>query len=163
LQTELVAFRRLGYPVILTSTVTSEGLDAFRAALTGLVSVFVGKSGVGKTSLLNALEPGLGLRVRAVSEATDKGRHTTTQPELFDLSQGGAVVDTPGMREFGLWKLAGADLAHAFVEMRPHLGQCKFSADCTHTHEPGCAVKLAVEAGHIAERRYRSYLRMLED
>lgn len=160
---EVRAFQRLGYPVLLTSTVTGAGLDEFRAALTGLVSVFVGKSGVGKTSLLNAVEPGLGLRVRAVSDATDKGRHTTTHPELFELGQGGAVVDTPGMREFGLWKLAGADLAQAFVELRPYLGRCKFSADCTHAHEPGCAVKAAVAAGHITERRYRSYLRMQGD
>jgi ribosome biogenesis GTPase / thiamine phosphate phosphatase len=163
LRADLRAFERLGYPVLLTSIITGAGLAEFRAALTGLVSVFVGKSGVGKTSLLNALEPGLGLRVRAVSDATDKGRHTTTAPELFDLGQGGAVVDTPGMREFGLWKLSGADLAHAFVELRPYLGQCKFSADCTHTHEPGCAVKRAVEAGAIAERRYRSYLRLQAD
>ena len=160
---EVAAFERLGYRVVLTSTVTGAGLDDFRAALQGLVSVFVGKSGVGKTSLLNAVEPGLGLRVRAVSDATGKGRHTTTHPELFDLTQGGAVVDTPGMREFGLWKLSGAGLAHAFVELRPYLGQCKFSADCTHTHEPGCAVKHAVDAGQIAERRYRSYLRMQGD
>lgn len=160
---EVARFEALGYRVVLTSTVSGTGLDTFRAALQGLVSVFVGKSGVGKTSLLNAVEPGLGLRVRAVSDATDKGRHTTTHPEMFDLQQGGAVVDTPGMREFGLWKLAGADLAHAFVEMRPYLGACKFSADCTHTHEPGCAVKAAVEAGDIAERRYRSYLRMQGD
>jgi ribosome biogenesis GTPase len=154
------SFERLGYPVLLTSTVTGVGLDEFRAALTGLVSVFVGKSGVGKTSLLNAVEPGLGLRVRAVSDATDKGRHTTTHLELFDLHTGGAVVDTPGMREFGLWKLAGADLAQAFVEMRPYLGRCKFGAGCTHSHEPGCAVKAAVEAGAIGTRRYQSFLRL---
>jgi ribosome biogenesis GTPase / thiamine phosphate phosphatase len=163
LQAEMANYQRLGYAVSFTSTLDGTGLDAFRAALHGRVSVFVGKSGVGKTSLLNAVEPGLGLRVKAVSQATEKGRHTTSQLELFDLALGGQVIDTPGMREFGLWSLSGPDLAQGFVEMRPYLGRCKFGLDCTHDHEPGCAIKIAVAAGAISERRYQSYLRLQAD
>jgi ribosome biogenesis GTPase len=156
-------YQRLGYSMALISATTGAGLPEFKALLQGCVSVLMGKSGVGKTTLLNALQPGLGLRVKEINQNTGKGRHTTSHLEMFDLDFGGQVVDTPGMREFGLWKLDGADLAYAFVEMRPYLGQCKFGADCTHAHEPGCAVKAAVEAGHINERRYQSYLRMLEE
>ncbi|MGH2520962.1 MAG: ribosome small subunit-dependent GTPase A [Anaerolineales bacterium] len=160
---ELENYQQLGYAVALTSTVTGVGLEAFKAALAGRVSVLVGKSGVGKTSLLNAVQPGLGLRVKDVNRSTGKGKHTTAHLEMFDLDLGGQVVDTPGMREFGLWKLADADLAYGFVEMRPYLGACKFSADCVHDHEPGCAIKAAVEAGQIALRRYQSYLKMRAD
>ena len=163
LNAEMDNYERLGYCVTRTSTVDGTGLDAFRAALEGRVSVFVGKSGVGKTSLLNAVESGLGLRVKAISQATEKGRHSTTHLEMFDLAAGGQVNDTPGMREFGLWSLSGPDLAHGVVGMRPHLGRCKFGLDCTHDHEPGCAVKAAVAAGRISERRYHSYLRMQAD
>ena len=160
---EMQDYGRLGYAVVRTSAATDAGLDEFEAALAGRVSVFVGKSGVGKTSLLNALQPGLGLRVREVSQLTTKGKHTTSHLEMFELGDGGRVVDTPGMREFGMWALDEDDLAYGFVEMRPYLGGCKFGVDCTHSHEPGCAVKAAVEAGRIAPRRYQSYLRMRED
>ncbi len=163
LDAEMDNYARLGYRVARTSTVDGHGLEDFRAALRGRVSVFVGKSGVGKTSLLNAVEPGLGLRVKAISQATEKGRHSTTYLEMFDLASGGQVIDTPGMREFGLWSLSGPDLAHGFVEMQPYLGQCKFGLDCTHDHEPSCAVKAAVGAGTISERRYHSYLRLQAD
>ncbi len=160
---EMQDYARLGYAVARTSAAAGAGLDEFKAALAGRVSVFVGKSGVGKTSLLNALQPGLGLRVREVSQLTTKGKHATSHLEMFELGDGGRVVDTPGMREFGLWALDEDDLAYGFVEMRPYLGGCKFGVDCTHSHEPGCAVKAAVEAGRIAPRRYQSYLRMRED
>lgn len=160
---ELDNYRRLGYAVALTSAELGLGLDQLQSALTGRLSVFVGKSGVGKTSLLNALQPGLGLRVNEVSSLTTKGKHTTTQVEMFDLDFGGQVVDTPGMREFGLWQLDPDDLAFGFVEMRPYLGMCKFGSDCSHTHEPGCEVKAAMAAGHITQRRYQSYLRLRED
>jgi ribosome biogenesis GTPase len=163
LQADVEAYRRLGYPVALVSAATGAGVAEFRERLRDRMSIFIGKSGVGKTTLLNALQPGLGLRVKAVNQVTGKGKHTTTHLEMFDLDFGGQVVDTPGMREFGLWKMDGADLAHAFVEFRPYLGRCRFGADCTHAHEPGCAVKAAVEAGQIAPRRYDSYLRMWED
>jgi ribosome biogenesis GTPase len=160
---DLDDYRRLGYRVIATSAKTGAGLDQLQEALTGKLSVFVGKSGVGKTSLLNTLQPGLGLRVNEVSSLTTKGKHTTSHVEMVDLEFGGQVVDTPGMREFGLWQLDTDDLAFGFVEMRPYLGACKFGLDCSHTHEPQCAIKMAVEAGHIRPRRYQSYLRMRED
>ncbi len=158
----LADYERIGYPVLLTSAETGAGIDALSAALAGKLAVLVGKSGVGKTSLLNAIEPELGLRVSAVSRATSKGRHTTTHLEMFPLASGGAVVDTPGMREFGLWG-SGGDLAAHFPEMQPYLGQCRFGVRCHHRHEPGCAIKQAVEAGAISARRYDSFLRLLDD
>ena len=157
---EMRVYERIGYRVVMTSAVTGSGLEEFKEALKGQISVFVGKSGVGKTTLLNAIQPGLGLRVGEVSGSTGKGKHTTSHLEMFELDFGGGVVDTPGMREFGLWKADDTDVAWLFPEMRPLIGQCKFGADCSHTHEPGCAIKQAVEAGHIAEWRYESYLKM---
>ena len=159
---EVRTYRQVGYSVILTSAETGEGLDELKATLAGRVSVLAGKSGVGKTTLLNAIQPGLGLRVAEVGRHTNKGKHTTTQLEMFGLNVGGAVVDTPGMREFGLWDVAAADLAHLFVDLRPFVGRCRFGLDCTHTHEPACAIKRAVDAGQIASRRYQSYLRMVQ-
>ncbi len=162
LSAALDEYRRLGYPVVLTSAHTGLGLAGLRAAFSGRASVLLGKSGVGKTSLLNALEPGLGQRVAAVSRATGKGRHTTSQVELFPLAAegGGALVDTPGTREFGLWDVAEDELALYFREMRPHVGRCKFGLDCRHDSEPGCAIRQAVLAGDISPRRYQSYLRL---
>jgi len=160
---EVDVYRRLGYTVLLNSTLTGVGIETVRNALKDRVSVMVGKSGVGKTSLLNALQPGLGLRVNAVSQLTEKGKHTTSQLEMFDLDFGGHIVDTPGMREFGLSGLDELDLAYGFVEMRPYLGLCKFGADCEHDREPGCAIRSAVATGAISDRRYESYLRMRAD
>lgn len=162
LAAEVESYRRIGYAALLTSTVTGASLDACKAALAERTSVLIGASGVGKTSLLNAIQPGLGLRVGEVSEAASKGKHTTTYPELFPLTFGGHLVDMPGMREFGLWDVQGVDLAAAFPEMRPYLGNCRFGHDCSHTHEPACAIKEGLQAGQIAERRYRSYLQMQE-
>jgi len=159
---EVETYRNIGYPVILTSAATGLGMDEFRVALQGRVSVFIGKSGVGKTSLLNAIQPGLGLRVNEVSQATEKGKHTTTNLAMFPLDAGGSVVDTPGMREFGLWDVNKDDLAQLFPEMRPWVGNCRFGLDCTHTHEPGCAIRRAVENGQVSQRRYLSYLRLRE-
>ncbi len=160
LEAELDEYRRLGYGLALTSAVTGAGLDELRQALRGRVSVLLGKSGVGKTSLLNALEPGLGLRVAEVSRVTGKGRHTTSHVELFPLAQGGAIVDTPGTREFGLWALDADELALFFPEMRPWVGQCRFGLDCRHDEEPGCAIRQAVMRGQISARRYQSYMRL---
>jgi ribosome biogenesis GTPase len=160
LAAEVATYRRIGYPVLLTSAVSGEGIDAFRRALAGRLSVLIGLSGVGKTTLLNTVQPGLGLRVGEVSRATDKGKHTTTNLEMFPLDGGGHLVDTPGMREFGLWDVRGDDVAATFLEMRPYLGRCRFGAGCTHEREPDCAIKNAVAAGHIATRRYQSFLRM---
>lgn len=156
-------YRRIGYPVTLTSAQNNLGLEELREILTGKASVLVGKSGVGKTSLLNAIEPGLGLRVQTVNETTGKGRHTTTHLEMFPLAAGGAIIDTPGVREFGLIGLTPEDVAGCFPEMRPFLGQCQFGQSCRHEDEPGCAIRQAVMEGAISPYRYKSYLRLKVD
>lgn len=158
LEAAVQEYRRIGYPVLLVSALSGEGLDAVRQALQGKLSVFLGKSGVGKTSLLNALEPDLGLRVQAISLFTGKGKHTTTHQEMFPLAGGGAIVDTPGVREFGLWDVGDGEIALYFPEMEPYLGRCRFGLDCHHDEEPGCAVRKAVMAGQISPRRWQSYL-----
>ena len=160
LEDELRVLEKVGYRVLRTCALSGEGMDEFKDVLKGKVSVLVGKSGVGKTTLLNAIQPELGLRVREVSKSTDKGKHATSHLEMFALDFGGSVIDTPGMREFGLYGDPGVELAYLFREMRPHLGQCRFGASCSHTHEPDCAIKEAVEAGDISERRYKSFVRM---
>ena len=160
IQAVMAEYQAIGYPVILTSAVTGAGLNELDAALSDRLSVFAGKSGVGKTSLLNALEPGLGLRVQETSRSTGKGRHTTTHFEMFSLASGGAIVDTPGIREFGLWDVEQDDLALFFPEMRPFVGTCKFRLGCEHDQEPGCAIRQAVELGTISPYRYQSYLKL---
>ena len=152
-------YSKLGYPVIYTSAKTGQGVDALRDEMAGKISALAGPSGVGKSSLLNAIQPNLGLQVRSVSEATSKGRHTTHVRELFPLDVGGYVADTPGIRSLALWDTEPEELDAYFVEMRDRVANCKFS-DCTHTHEPGCAVRDAVEKGDIALERYQSYLRL---
>ncbi|HEY4722577.1 MAG TPA: ribosome small subunit-dependent GTPase A [Anaerolineae bacterium] len=159
----MAEYQTIGYPVILTSAVTGAGLKELNTALSDRLSVFVGKSGVGKTSLLNALEPDLGLRVQATSQSTGKGRHTTTHFEIFSLAGGGAIIDTPGIREFGLWDVEQDDLAWFFPEMRPFVGTCKFGLDCEHDQEPGCAIRKAVGAGMISPYRYQSYLKLKQE
>jgi ribosome biogenesis GTPase / thiamine phosphate phosphatase len=156
-------YRQAGYPVVLTSTVSGEGLEELQEHLAGRTNVLVGKSGVGKSSILNVLQPGLGLRVNEISRYKDRGKHTTTHLELFPLDFGGAVIDTPGTREFGLWGVEEGDLALYFPEMRPFVGQCKFGLNCSHDEEPGCAVRQAVASGEISPRRYMSYMRLFED
>src|SRR5688500_12712789 len=161
---EIEIYRRIGYPVLLISAVTGEGIEELKQALQGKQSVMVGKSGVGKTSLLNAIQPGLGLRVKAVSKGElGKGRHTTTYLEMFKLDFGGALVDTPGVREFGLWNVAAEELADLFPEMADYVGQCKFGLSCRHDQEPGCAIRKAVMGGVISPYRYQSYMRLREE
>lgn len=150
-----------GYPLILTSVPQARGLDQLREAVCGRSSVLTGPSGVGKSSLLNALEPGLGLRVGHVSEAVRKGRHTTVAAQLIPLACGGFLADTPGLREVGLWGIEEGTLDTLFPEFRPFLGDCRFRHSCTHTHEPDCAVRQAVETGEVSRERYDSYVRML--
>ncbi len=163
LNTRIELYRSIGYPVIVTSTKTSEGLEDLRQILADQHSVLVGKSGVGKTSLLNAMEPGLGLRVKSVNQSTGKGRHTTSHLEMFYLQGGGALIDTPGVREFGIYGLESADVAAFFPEMAPLLSQCKFGLSCQHDEEPGCAVRQGVMEGRISPYRYQSYLRLKDD
>jgi ribosome biogenesis GTPase len=164
LEEALGVYRGIGYKVRCVSAVTGEGLDELKEVLRGRVSVFIGKSGVGKTSLLNALQTGLGLRVRSVGEGKlGKGRHTTTHLEMFPLDIGGAVVDTPGMREFGLWDVSEDDLALLFPEMRPLVGRCKFGLDCRHDSEPGCAIRKAVTDGRVSPLRYQSLMHLQEE
>jgi len=153
-------YERIGYPVVLTSAAGGRGIDALRGRLSGKISAFAGQSGAGKSSLLNALEPGLAVAVGETSAAVGKGRHTTRHTELHPLAGGGWVADTPGIRELATWRIPEADLDRCFVEMRPHLGACAFG-DCTHAHEPDCPVKAAVAAGDISPERYDSYLRLL--
>lgn len=158
----LAEYERIGYPVLRVSARTGEGLEALRERLAGRISAVVGPSGVGKSSLINALEPSHDQRVGAISEALGKGRHTTRVGELLALTGGGKVADTPGLREMGVWRMDPGELEWAFLEFRPFLNQCRYS-DCSHDHEPGCAVRAAVEAGAVSAERHDSYVRMLTD
>ena len=155
-------YEAIGYPVIHTSTLSGEGIDALRETLRGRISVLAGSSGVGKSSLLNAIQEGLGLRVKNVSDATGKGLHTTRHVELIPLDIGGYVADTPGIRSLALFDLEPEELDAYFREIGPLVDQCAFS-DCTHTHEPNCAVRAAVEDGRVSFERYDSYLRLREE
>ena len=161
-QAMFAIYEDIGYPVLYTSAKTGAGLDDLRACLRDKLSLLAGSSGVGKSSLLNAIQPGLGLRVREVSEATTKGLHTTRHVELIPLQEGGYVADTPGLRALALFDIEPQELDAYFREIAPLVSECQFS-DCTHRHEPNCAVRAAVEAGQIAEERYESYLRLREE
>lgn len=161
LAVRLDLYARLGYPVVRCSAAHGDGIDRLRTRLAGHVSAFVGASGVGKSSLLNAVEPGLGLRVSSVSGVTNKGMHTTTGTRLVPLGgpAGGYIADTAGIRAFALDGAGIERLDWCFPEFRPSLGRCPH-ADCTHRHEPACAVREALAAGAVDDQRYRSYLRL---
>lgn len=151
-----------GYPVMEVSALTGEGIEALREACRGHVSLFSGVSGVGKSSLIKALDPSLDPRVGEISDVHLQGKHTTTFYEMYSLASGGFIVDTPGLRGFGLVDLKKEEIALYFPEMLKAAQDCRF-APCTHTHEPGCAVKEAVENGEISYERYSSYLGMLDE
>ena len=155
-------YGRIGYDVVYASARTMLGVDELRDHLAGRLSIVTGPSGVGKSTLLNAMQPGLRLATGEVSDALHKGRHTTTLAELLPIEgpRGGYVADTPGIRELGLWQVPTTELAAAFPDFRPHLGHCAFN-DCSHVHEPRCGLRAAVESGAVSAERYDSYRRML--
>ena len=155
----VIAADRLIIPTLLTSAKTGQGLPRLREILANRATVFSGQSGVGKSSLLNAIQPELALRVKTVSEQNQKGRHTTTTAELIKLETGGWVVDTPGVRQLQLWDTRPEEVEMYFREFRPFIARCGFP-DCTHTHERTCAVKDGVQRRLLSERRYMSYIGM---
>lgn len=154
----------LGYQMMFTSIETGEGIEELRSAMDSGIHVLVGPSGVGKSSLLNALRPNLELRTGGISESTQKGKHTTTYAELVPIGalriDAGFIGDTPGLREFGLVDIQAGELSHYFVEFRDHLNECRFP-NCTHDHEPGCRIKELVDEDVLAVERYESYINML--
>ncbi|OGO40974.1 MAG: ribosome small subunit-dependent GTPase A [Chloroflexi bacterium RBG_16_58_14] len=152
-------YSRLEYSVVYTSARSGQGVDQLRQQLLGKISVFAGPSGAGKSTLLNRLLPNLDLAAREVSQATSKGKHTTVWRELYPLADGGYVADTPGLKALALWDIEAEELDGYFPEMRPLVASCQFN-DCSHVHEPGCAVLAAVADGRIHPERYESYLRM---
>ena len=159
---KFAAYEKAGYAMHYTSTKAQHGLVELRAALQDRVSVFSGPSGVGKSSLLNALYPGLSLRVGEISESVNKGRHTTVGAFMHPLPGGGYVVDTPGLREVGMWAIAASELDRCFPEIRALRDECRF-ADCTHRAEPECAVREALSEGKLDRERYESYVKLREE
>ena len=155
-------YEKIGYPVHYASAREGIGVEELADALAGRVSVVTGPSGVGKSTLLNAIQPGLRIETGPISGAVHKGQHTTTMAELHPLTTGGYVADTPGLRELGLWRIPESELAGCFPDMRPFLAGCGFN-DCRHLTEPRCAVRTALTAGQISEARYDSYRRLLLD
>jgi len=156
-------YEQIGYSVIYASALSGQGVDEIRDRLSGRISLIAGPSGVGKSTLLNAVHPGLNLATGAVSETLHKGRHTTTSSELLpvDGPMGGHVADSPGLRQVGLWDIPPDELAWCYPDLRPFLGDCRF-ADCSHGPEPGCAVTDAVARGAVSAARHDSYRRLFE-
>lgn len=161
LEDTLEPYRRLGLDIHLLSAETGQGIEALRHRLAGTTCAFVGHSGVGKSSLSNTLDPSLELTVGSVRSRDGRGRHTTTAAALYELAGSIELIDTPGIRSFGLWDIAPQELAWYFPDFGPHADGCRFP-NCSHSHEPVCAVKDAVEEGALDEARYDTYLRLLE-
>ncbi len=156
-------YEGIGYEVVPSCALDGRGVERLEEIIAGRFSVFAGPSGSGKSSLLNVLEPGLGIKVREVSEKTLKGKHTTSNVTVFRLDNGSLVADTPGFRELGFWRIGVRDLGFLFPEFREHLRDCRYGGSCLHSPEPGCAVKEAVAAGSIDADRHDSYVRLLEE
>jgi ribosome biogenesis GTPase len=161
-EAQFAPYARMGYTVLYTSALLGIGVDELRAVLKDCLSVFTGPSGVGKTSLLNHIQPGLGRAIKQVSQSRQEGLHTTRDSELVKLSDGGYLADTPGIRTLMMWDVEPEELDGYFREIAPLVPDCRF-ADCTHRNEPGCAVRKAVEAGTISRARYQSYLNLREE
>jgi ribosome biogenesis GTPase len=155
-------YSRIGYEVRKCSAITGDGMDEIRDMLKGKITLLGGQSGVGKSSVINALQEGLGLKTQIISDYSGKGQHTTTFAEMFELDNGGSIIDTPGIKTLSFNNLEVMDVAHNFREFFEASKECKFS-DCTHRDEPGCAVKSAIEEGEISELRYMNYLQILDD
>ncbi len=156
----LASYEHIGYQVLRASNCTADGLEDLKSLLNEHTSVFVGQSGVGKSSLVNALLPGVETKVGPLSESTGKGTHTTTAARLFHFPAGGTLIDSPGIREFGLWHMEAQDVLYGFKEFRPFIGHCKFR-DCSHEQEPGCAINQALSHGDILQKRMDSYRAIL--
>lgn len=154
-------YHEVGYPCHKISALSGENMNEFKTLLQDKVSVISGHSGVGKSTLINYVEPGLAIKTAEISEYHQKGKHTTTFAQMYELSLGGRIIDTPGIKAFGLVDVDNDPVAHYFPEMFERLEKCRFP-NCTHTHEPGCAVKQALDKGEIAASRYHSYLNILE-
>ncbi len=161
LQPLVGVYAQMGYPVLLVSAATGQGIDRLRQELTGAASAVAGQSGVGKSSLLNAVDPALRLRVGQVSAENQKGKHTTTTAQLWPIASGGYVVDTPGIRQFQLWDVIAEEVEAGYRDLRPFANLCRFP-NCTHIHESQCAVKHAVADGRLDARRYESYCQLFE-
>ncbi|EEX93445.1 GTPase RsgA [Vibrio orientalis CIP 102891 = ATCC 33934] len=157
----LKEYERIGYKVLFVSKQTGEGIAELEAELKDRINIFVGQSGVGKSSLVNALMPQFNVEEGEVSENSGLGQHTTTASRLYHIPTGGDLIDSPGVREFGLWHLEAEEVTKAFVEFRPFLGSCKFR-DCKHNDDPGCVLRQAVEDGEINQIRFANYHRILE-
>jgi ribosome biogenesis GTPase len=155
-------YEEIGYEVLYTSALTGEGVDELREWLRDRLSVLAGPSGAGKSSLLNAMQPGLGLKVREISRAVGKGRHTTIVPELLELEVGGYVADTPGLKSFALWDIVPEELEGHYPEIAQLAPDCRYPG-CSHLHEPGCAVTAAMERGEIHPLRFESYRLLYEN
>ncbi len=165
-QNELLAkqietYQNIGYKCLTTSAKTLEGVDQLKEALKNKTNVFNGHSGVGKSTLINILQPGLNLKTKEISDSHNTGKHTTTFSEMYKLNFGGYIIDTPGIKAFGMLEMKPWEISHYFVEIFKISENCQYN-NCSHTHEPGCAVKIAVEKGKIAKSRYLSYLGLLE-
>jgi len=155
-------YQGIGYQCLKTSTISGEGIEELKAALKDKTSLLSGHSGVGKSTLLNFVEPTLNIKTKAISNYSLKGQHTTTFAEMHPLSFGGYIIDTPGIREFGLVDFKDAEVSHYFKEMQPIIGQCKYN-NCKHVNEPGCAIQQAVTEGRISEERFSSYLSIISN
>lgn len=153
-------YEKIGYTVILSSSVNSEGIDLLRASLKNKVTLISGQSGVGKSSLVNAIQPGMELRTTELSEYSGKGQHTTTFAEMYDLNDGGSIIDTPGIKTLAFNNFEVLDIVHNFREIFKYSNECKFD-NCTHRNEPKCAVKEAVEKGEISIQRYENYIQLI--